>query len=148
MKRETYISKIDFYKGRYGARKCGFCGKDLPTRRRFWCSDECVMKIQAEGQSWQAKRWLCFVRDKFTCQMCGYKAHMCDMDEHGNTILACDHIIPVEIAPEKQWDSDNHQTLCIKCHKKKTAQDMKAIALSRRGLGALSFYQGKQTRLF
>lgn len=35
-----------------------------------------------------------------------------------------DHIVPIEIAPERRLDPDNLQPLCERCHRIKTAEDM------------------------
>lgn len=45
---------------------------------------------------------------------------------HGKVIVPAqhvDHIIPVEQAPDKRWDSENLQGLCRQCHSRKTASE-------------------------
>lgn len=42
-----------------------------------------------------------------------------------------DHVIPIALGGA-QFELDNYQTLCRPCHKKKTAKDMKKIALARK----------------
>jgi 5-methylcytosine-specific restriction endonuclease McrA len=48
-----------------------------------------------------------------------------------NSKLIGDHIIPIAIGGE-EYDLENVQTLCIKCNKIKTKEDIKKIALYRR----------------
>ena len=45
--------------------------------------------------------------------------------------LVADHIKPIALGGD-EWEMDNIQTLCLKCNKVKTAQDIKDIALLRR----------------
>jgi len=149
MKRILYTSAFEKYRGRYGRGKCGYCGKELPKRRQYWCSDACVMKIYFECHDWKKIREEVLRRDNYICKICGKKG---DMSE-----LAVDHIIPVEIVPERQTDMANLQTLCIRCHKKKTKVDMKLIALHRKRktrnknlpcyAAALLLFDAYQTRL-
>ena len=35
-----------------------------------------------------------------------------------------DHVVPIRVAPDRQWDPSNHQTLCRKCHAEKTLEDL------------------------
>lgn len=51
------------------------------------------------------------------------------LDEWGN--MEVDHIKPVAIGGD-QWEKKNLRTLCHSCHLKKTAKDMKEIALYRK----------------
>lgn len=45
--------------------------------------------------------------------------------------LEADHIVPIALGGA-QFELENYQTLCEECHKKKTAKDMKKIALARK----------------
>jgi 5-methylcytosine-specific restriction protein A len=63
------------------------------------------------GRPWRRKRDTILLRDRYTCQQCG----------HIGTDLEVDHII--NVARGGTDDDDNLQSLCIPCHKRKTAQE-------------------------
>lgn len=67
-------------------------------------------------KSKEYKEWAKAVkeRDNYTCRECG---------ERG-VYLNSDHIKPFAIYPELRFSVDNGQTLCKKCHSKKTSKDM------------------------
>jgi len=61
---------------------------------------------------WKKLRWATFVRDKFTCQMCG------KMSAPEGT-LVCDHVEPHRGNERLFWNPNNLQTLCKSpCHDK------------------------------
>ena len=79
--------------------------------------------------SWQALAQKILRRDKHTCQECGTTERF-RQEKWGTCMdgspyyqsksnLEVDHIIEVSDGGN-QWDSKNLQTLCVKCHKKKT----------------------------
>jgi 5-methylcytosine-specific restriction protein A len=63
-------------------------------------------------ERWRKLRWRIFVRDGFTCRMCGKL--------QGDTSkLACDHNLPHKGNVAMFWDESNLQTLCADpCHNK------------------------------
>jgi 5-methylcytosine-specific restriction protein A len=58
---------------------------------------------------WRALRWQILERDGFRCVQCQAVGR-----------LEVDHIEPVRDAPEKAFDPANLQTLCPRCHTRKT----------------------------
>jgi len=63
------------------------------------------LRRSKEYKEWQKA---VFKRDRWTCQICGYKGH--DLVAH--------HILPFSEYPELRFDPDNGITLCRRCHKK------------------------------
>lgn len=66
------------------------------------------------GRPWRRIRDAILLRDKYTCQQCG----------HIGTDLEVDHI--VNVAQGGTDDDCNLQSLCIPCHKVKTATESSA----------------------
>lgn len=63
------------------------------------------------------------LRDSYVCRICGLE---------DREIVQVDHIIPIALKPELEYDLDNLQTICPNCHARKTLQDKKLIAIKRR----------------
>lgn len=63
------------------------------------------------------RKWVKEVFEKYgkKCNLCG------NTDEK----LHADHILPYSYFPEKKYDIENGQVLCIPCHRKKTSKDQK-----------------------
>ena len=125
--------------------ECPTCGKHKSqwNRRTSWtcCCKECTEKFWEEHDksvSWQQQRYKALRRDNYTCQKCGNKyaitykglsGKMLEAEEDGK--LQVDHIKPIAIGGDS-LDLDNLQTLCVDCHRLKTAEDMKVIAEYKR----------------
>ena len=123
--------------------QCPACGKPKNEwkRRTDWrcCSVECTEKFWKDHDkswSWEQFRMEVFKRDKGICQICGKKftfVAKSDNKEYPDwNKLVADHIIPLAIGG-KMWYINNLQTLCKKCNKIKTRQDMKDIANFKKG---------------
>jgi 5-methylcytosine-specific restriction protein A len=71
---------------------------------------------------WRDLRIATFIRDHFTCQMCGKL-------EGDTSKLSCDHKKEHRGDPALFWDADNLQTLCTEpCHvKHKQAQEQATL---------------------
>ena len=134
--RKTF-SRSEVSDFRIKTNRCPSCG--LPKRdwkrRKDWlcCSTKCSkIYMEEHYKSWDRIRWQAFQRDNFTCQKCGYN----DKDKKckeimGDRILAGDHIIPIALGG-KEFDLNNVQTLCDRCHRIKSKEDIKKIAQQRR----------------
>ena len=62
-------------------------------------------------------------RDDGKCAVCGRRS----LDNE------VDHIVPMAVNPDLFWDENNLRVLCEKCHHRKTAGDMRTIAIRKRG---------------
>jgi 5-methylcytosine-specific restriction endonuclease McrA len=59
---------------------------------------------------WPALRLQAKRRDGWRCVECGARGR-----------LECDHVLPVRSRPDLSFSLDNLQTLCVRCHARKTA---------------------------
>ncbi len=96
---------------------CSYCLKQKASRARICCSKECDENFHKEYRFW-IKSWFglrdeALTRDAFECRKCGEKA------------TDVDHVIEISDGGE-EWDLENLQSLCDKCHKEKTAQSRRA----------------------
>lgn len=71
-----------------------------------------VLRESLEYEEWRTR---VFERDLYTCQECG---------EIGGRLQA-DHIKQWSLYPELRFEISNGQTLCVKCHRIKTAKELK-----------------------
>lgn len=118
----TLIVKDEVYKRRKRTKNaegqliCINCGSVLPKRRWLYCSHKCNMEFYRKHViDWSVIREDVFKRDNYTCCACGIRAER--MED-----LECDHIIPIS-SGGAQFDKQNLQTLCLDCHRKKTARE-------------------------
>lgn len=98
---------------------CG-CGKEVQPPRRSWFSKECVYNYSMEHDGGFARREV-QKRDKGVCANCGKKDCMWEAD----------HIIEV-VRGGAPLGLANLQTLCLACHKAKTARLAGERATERR----------------
>lgn len=149
-----------------GNRICRWCrGPVTDPRRRTMCSKECAHEYNLRSNS-AYLRWHIFDRDQGVCAECGLdtdKLHqkfrelsrwlkrrshrgyrrLCHafLDRHGlsqdrTTFWDADHITPVEEGGG-ECGLEGYQTLCIPCHKRKTAEQARQKAERRRGQTAM-----------
>jgi len=88
---------------------CIICGKELPPRRRKYCSDECFRNWlkNIKIQNWTQIRHMVLERDNYTCQDCGSRDN-----------LEVHHIKPICEGGD-EFDPDNCITLCKNCHRRR-----------------------------
>ncbi len=128
-------------KGPNGKRLCRFCKKEVPGRRRYWCSDDCAISAHVfSGHPWAIDKLL-KARDEGICYHCGtdtlalekalrrrrrvsleaFRDMRIDLKNRGYDtgirFWAAHHFIPVKdggafLGPR------NLVTLCQPCHKK------------------------------
>lgn len=129
-----------------GVKVCLNCEKTLPKGRIKYCCDECSYEFFMK-HNFSLLKFKIFARDNYTCQDCGFKwevdkgeKEQFDRYSKGHSsflyriswlgltdCLECDHITPICLGGA-EFDEDNLQTLCVGCHKKKTKEDMGALA--------------------
>lgn len=102
-------------------RVCVECRDQLPSGRSPYCGRICQWRFRGRF-FWDAARVYVVHRDRFTCQHCGDRRRVGDLE--------VDHI--VEIArggPSLSYD--NLQTLCRRCHRAKTSRYLRVRARAR-----------------
>lgn len=110
------------------------------NRTRNYCSKHSFWDIR-EFTNWQSLRKKVLKRNNYSCVKCGDNRREIQIEKvnpwDGSKIMEKvnnfigDHIIPIALGGD-EWDLNNIQTLCLKCNKIKTTQDIKNIAKQRR----------------
>jgi len=127
------------------------------NKTRNYCENHSWLDMR-EFTNWSALRNKVLKRDNFTCVKCGddrKKVEVIIKDKRTTnwlevinnptkkfkyeyferkqirTNLIADHIISIALGGD-EWDLGNNQTLCLKCDKIKTKEDIKKIAKLRR----------------
>lgn len=111
------------------AGKC-WCGR--PSRTRTWwaCSTKHTELWWKQFEFWDGVRREIIRRDKFTCRMCGHVNSYKDGTPSYDW-LEVDHITAWSNGGGF-WDRDNLRTLCDTCHKAKTAEDRRKLAIRKK----------------
>ena len=92
-------------------RVCGIPKDQFEKRRRYHCSEKCSRLYQECFESWSILRNN-IVAEQKQCVRCGSKER-----------LEVDRIVAI-VNGGDEWDRNNLQVLCHKCHLKKTRLDM------------------------
>ena len=71
---------------------------------------------------WPTMRHIILKRDDKKCVECGLESRNSEAD----------HIIPKAVNPDPFWDESNLRVLCVGCHHKKTASDVRSIAIRKK----------------
>lgn len=140
--------ELRYKRGPNGFRLCRQCRKEVQPPRRTFCSDECVHEWKLRSDPKYLREQV-YLRDLGQCARCGVDTRLqkikledvlraCRYDEGSPEYVAliaslrltrsearkslwqADHIRPVEDGGG-ECDIGNIQTLCVKCHKAKTA---------------------------
>lgn len=119
---------------------CRYCGKEVPARRSTFCSGECVHEWRLRTDPGYLREQV-FHRDKGYCTLCHTDTVRIfswlrrlkgpvktkALAEWGLSALTrrslwdADHILPV-VEGGGECDLTNLRTLCLKCHRKVTAE--------------------------
>ena len=128
--KDCLLCKKDFYVPMWWAKRAKYCSQSC-----YWKNKEGTKPWNDKGitplrdklrktkkyKDWQLSILL---KNNFTCQSC---------NERGGQLTA-DHIKPFALFPELRFDKSNGQTLCRKCHDRKTAQDWKLYPMWHGGI--------------
>ncbi len=125
-------SILDGIRRRQKAGRCAFCEKPLSGKQRVWCGNTCRQGAYESSvvHEWDRTREAVLERDEFTCQVCG-RRDLSDYRDGGRPKeewAEVDHILPVSLAPERQYDLSNLRTVCHSCHTGLTNERRKAPA--------------------
>lgn len=149
MKRKTkkeVLGQYDGKRGENGRFLCRWCGVEVPKGRICWCSAKCVDEFKTQYDRSYHKEDV-FDRDRGVCARCGAdtlklkKLTKEFIDILGLSIWDCEAKFWTNLGfpysiDQNWWEMDhikehaegglntmdNLQTLCCRCHKKKTAE--------------------------
>lgn len=123
-------------------RVCRRCGGPVPQGRFTFCSPECVDAWKLRTDSGYLRERV-FQRDKGVCTVCGtdteaLRKHKRKLDYGARRVFErewgrrrnlwdADHIVPVAEGGG-ECDLANMRTLCLKCHRKATAELRERLA--------------------
>lgn len=127
-------------RGPNGRFLCRWCGLEVPPRRVTFCSEWCVGEWRLRSDPGYLREQV-FARDKGICAQCGTDAAAAFLElkrargRHRAALLAAwglkrlnrsslwdaDHILPVADGGG-ECGLDNLRTLCLRCHRRVTAQ--------------------------
>ncbi|HLH02815.1 MAG TPA: HNH endonuclease signature motif containing protein [Bryobacteraceae bacterium] len=131
-------------KGPNGRHLCRWCSLEVPAGRQTFCSDWCVEEWRLRSNPGHLRERV-FERDRGICAQCGLDciaefrrirrlrgpARLRASAEwrlgSRKSLWDADHVVPV-VEGGGECDLSNMQTLCLKCHRARTAQ----LAESRR----------------
>ncbi len=134
--------------GPNGRALCRWCSLEVPAGRRTFCSDWCVeeWKLRSDPGYLRDKT---FERDKGICSVCGLDCaaefnrirrlrgvgRVRAFAEFGlrpgsrKSLWDADHIVPV-VEGGGECDLSNIRTVCLRCHRKLTAELRRRMAVT------------------
>lgn len=127
-------------RGPGGRTLCRWCSLEVPAGRRTFCSDWCVNEWRLRTDPGYLREQV-FARDRGVCSTCGADtvaewnrirrirgarklealAAWGLTSRFRSSLWDADHIVPVAEGGG-ECDLDNIRTLCLKCHRKATAE--------------------------
>jgi len=111
-----------------------WCGKSFKWPKRKYCSNEHADWWFYYIRSYWASFRLEVIRAwNYTCVLCGRTR------EGDTSYFEVDHELAI-INGGMCFDTENVRPLCIECHKKKTAKDIKLMVFKRKKLTSLDGY--------
>jgi 5-methylcytosine-specific restriction enzyme A len=140
-----------------GKRLCRRCSRPVGKGRRNWCSEECIHehKLRSDPEYLRRQVWK---RDHGICALCGFNAgaialkllalrkdswrsgfaeldlYRAELRSQGidssQALWHADHIVPVSEGGG-ECGLENIRTLCVPCHKTRTAEQAKQRAKRR-----------------
>ena len=112
-----------------------WCGKPksmFEPRQRKYCTElHAHVWFFHILQVWQNFRKYIFQRDGYACAKCTYNNAANAYGGHSDIGLEADHILAISLGG-MCFDEENLQTLCVRCHAKKTITDKAKLANARR----------------
>lgn len=107
--------------------KCRRMWGRAKTERRQTSQRSRTTDAFTSSPKWKAFRKTILQRDNFSCQThyrCGVV-----LASDSNPV---DHIVPRDVDPERAFDASNCQTLCAKCHNRKTYWEQRGLIIDWR----------------
>jgi 5-methylcytosine-specific restriction endonuclease McrA len=107
------------------------------TPSLHYCSYACKKKFYRYHKlnfTWHGVRWRVFVRDKWTCKLCGIHVDRPEADHIKPVALIKDFgykTMTLKAYKEYVFNLDNLRTLCYKCHKAVTKDFVENIEVYR-----------------
>jgi 5-methylcytosine-specific restriction protein A len=96
--------------------------KDHPHRQRDKEQDRPSASARGYGAHWQRVRGAYLARHPF-CEHCARRPSPWNRVPVPARVV--DHIVPATQAPGRFFDESNWQALCVPCHNRKTAREMR-----------------------
>jgi len=146
-----WVDPADLPRGPQGRCLCRNCGTEVPPGRRTFCGDVCVERWKLKTDPSYVRK-LVGKRDRGRCAACGLKCREFEKAlrllsqvlgrlGHGKSYRELRKLLKVEFR-QTLWDADhivavaeggggcgleNMQTLCLWCHREKTASKRRKV---------------------
>ena len=112
-----------------------WCGRPKgmfePRQRKYCTEHHAFIWFFHILQVWPNFRKCIFQRDGYACAKCTYRNPVNAYGGHSDRWLEADHVLAISLGG-MCFDEANLQTLCVRCHAKKTASDRVKLANVKR----------------